>query len=131
MHQVIDPTIRASISNSTFLRTVYGELPPGQHGWVCTFAADPNAAMQSMWSGRAYKGMPEQAKLIDRAANDNAYFSVAVLSLSDTGQLARVKGAFVRLAALVVDDVQLEEFVGRPTWVLETSPGKQIGRAHV
>ena len=124
--QVID-SVRA-ISNSEFLRTVYGELPTGQHGWVCSFRTSPEGALAEYWNGRAYKGMKEQAALIDRAGDDNAYFSVAVLSLSDTGQLARVKGAFVRLAALVVDDVQLEEFVGRPTWVLETSPGKhQVG----
>lgn len=124
--QVID-SVKA-ISNSEFLRMIYGELPQGEHGWVCTFRTSPEGALPEVWIGRAYQGTPEQAKIIDRAPNDNAYFSVAVLSPSDTEQLARVKSAFVRLAALVVDDVQLEEFVGCPTWVLETSPGKhQVG----
>lgn len=128
MHDVIDPAVTTSVSNSEFLRTIYGELPPGQHGWVCAFQADPLAAQPSMWSGRAYKGMPAQAALVDRTSHDNTYFSVAVLKLSDAGEITRSKSALVRLAALVADDVELDEINGRPTWVLETSPGKhQVG----
>lgn len=128
MHDVIDPAVTTSVSNSAFLRTIYGELPPGQHGWVCTFQADPSAAQPSVWAGRAYKGMPAQAALVDRASHDNTYFSVAVLKLSDAGEITRSKSALVRLAALVADDVELDEIKGRPTWVLETSPGKhQVG----
>ncbi len=127
MHDVIDPAV-TSVSNSEFLRTIYGELPPGQHGWVCTFQANPLAAQPSLWSGRAYKGMPAQAALVDRTSHDNTYFSVAVLKLSDAGDITRSKSALVRLAALVADDVELDEINGRPTWVLETSPGKhQVG----
>ncbi len=127
MNDPIVPAV-ATISNSTFLRTIYGELPLGQHGWVCNFRPDPSTSPPSVWAGRAYKGMPTQVSMIDRAVLDNTYFSVAVLQLSDAGEIARSKSALVRLAALVADDVVLQGFVGRPTWVLETSPGKhQVG----
>ncbi|NCX62308.1 MAG: hypothetical protein EBW84_06185, partial [Betaproteobacteria bacterium] len=66
--------------------------------------------------------------VIDRAVDDNTYFSTAVLRATDNDEICRRKDAFVRLAALVVDDVQLDEFLGRPTWILETSAGKhQVG----
>ena len=124
--QVIDSVL--AISNSEFLRTVYGELPPGEHGWVCSFRTSPEGALAEYWNGRAYKGMKEQAALIDRAVDDNTYFSTAVLRATDNHEICRRKDAFVRLAALVVDDVQLDEFLGRPTWILETSAGKhQVG----
>ncbi|NBW17833.1 MAG: hypothetical protein EBR82_58630 [Caulobacteraceae bacterium] len=124
--QVID-SVKA-ISNSEFLRTVYGELPIGQHGWVCNFRESPESAPPSVWMGRAYKGRTNQAGLIDRAVDDNTYFSTAVLRATDDDEICRRKDAFVRLAALVVDDVQLGDLMGDPTWVLETSPGKhQVG----
>lgn len=110
--------------NSEFLEVVYGQLKEGTHGWVCTFRSDPAAADASVWGGRAYKGFPAQSVLIDRVQDDNAYFCTAVLSASDTGQVARVKSAFHRLAVLLADDVNLSEMNGTPTYVIETSPGK-------
>ncbi len=127
MNDLIVPAV-ATISNSTFLHTIYGELPPGQHGWVCNFRSDPSDTPPSVWNGRLYKGMPAQTAMIDRVSDDNTYFSVSVLKATDVGQVVRQKDAFVRLAALVADDVVLDEFLGHPTWVLETSPGKhQVG----
>jgi hypothetical protein len=114
-------------ANSEFLRAIYGELEVGTHGWVCSFRADPSNATADVWAGRAYSGSPAQAQLLDRAEDDNSYYCPAILDAS-SGKVSRTKANFTRLAALVVDDVQLGDLEGVPTYVLETSPGKfQVG----
>jgi archaellum biogenesis ATPase FlaH len=116
-----------SMTNSDFLAEIYGEMEPGTHGWVCSFRADPNNAPPTVWSGRAYKGMPNQAALIDRSVQDNTYFCTSVLGATPDGEIARNKSAFVRLAVLVLDDVQLSDVQGF-SYALQTSPGKfQVG----
>jgi archaellum biogenesis ATPase FlaH len=115
------------MTNSDFLAEIYGEMEPGTHGWVCSFRADPNNAPPTVWSGRAYKGMPNQAALIDRSVQDNTYFCTSVLTATADGEIARNKSAFVRLAVLVLDDVQLSDVQGF-SYALQTSPGKfQVG----
>jgi archaellum biogenesis ATPase FlaH len=116
-----------SMTNSDFLAEIYGEMEPGTHGWVCSFRADPNNAPPTVWSGRAYKGLPNQAALIDRSVQDNTYFCTSVLGATPDGEIARNKSAFVRLAVLVLDDVQLSDVQGF-SYALQTSPGKfQVG----
>lgn len=115
------------MTNSDFLAEIYGEMEPGTHGWVCSFRADPNNAPPTVWSGRAYKGLPNQAALIDRSVQDNTYFCTSVLTATADGEIARNKAAFVRLAVLVLDDVQLSDVQGF-SYALQTSPGKfQVG----
>ena len=116
-----------SMTNSDFLAEIYGEMEPGTHGWVCSFRADPNNAPPTVWAGRAYKGMPNQAALIDRSVQDNTYFCTSILTATPDGEIARNKSAFVRLAVLVLDDVQLSDVQGF-SYALQTSPGKfQVG----
>ncbi len=115
------------MTNSDFLAEIYGEMEPGTHGWVCSFRADPNNAPPTVWSGRAYKGLPNQAALIDRSIQDNTYFCTSVLTATSDGEIVRRKDAFVRLAVLVLDDVQLHDVQGF-SYALQTSPGKfQVG----
>ena len=115
------------MTNSDFLAEIYGELEPGTHGWVCSFRADPGNAPPLVWGGRAYKGMPQQAALIDKAQEDNSYFCTSVLTATEDGEIVRRKDAFVRLAVLVLDDVQLSDVQGF-SYALQTSPGKfQVG----
>jgi len=115
------------MTNSDFLAEVYGNLEQGQHGWVCSFRADPSSQDPGKWSGRLYKGLPQQAALIDRAGGDNNYFCTSVLTVGDEGEIVRRKDAFVRLAVLVLDDVQLNDFHAF-SYAIQTSPGKfQIG----
>ena len=117
----------STMTNSDFLAEIYGEMEPGTHGWVCSFRADPNNAPPAVWSGRAYKGLPNQAALIDRSVQDNTYFCTSVLGATPDGEIARNKSAFVRLAVLVLDDVQLSDVQGF-SYALQTSPGKfQVG----
>jgi archaellum biogenesis ATPase FlaH len=115
------------MTNSDFLAEIYGEMEPGTHGWVCSFRADPNNAPPTVWSGRAYKGLPNQAASIDRSVQDNTYFCTSVLTATADGEIARNKSAFVRLAVLVLDDVQLHDVQGF-SYALQSSPGKfQVG----
>ena len=116
-----------TMTNSDFLSEIYGELEPGQHGWVCSFRADPSNAPPTVWSGRAYKGLPAQAATIDKAEQDNTYYCTAVLTATADGEIVRRKDAFVRLAVLVLDDVQLADLQGF-SYAIQTSPGKfQVG----
>jgi archaellum biogenesis ATPase FlaH len=115
------------MTNSDFLAEIYGEFEPGTHSWVCSFRQNPGETEPGIWAGRLYKGMPQQAALIDRAENDNTYFCTAVLTATADGEIVRRKDAFVRLAVLVLDDVQLSD-VQAFSYAIQTSPGKhQVG----
>ncbi len=116
-----------TMTNSDFLAEVYGQLEPGTHGWVASFRADPSDADPGVWAGRPYKGLPQQAALIDKAGHDNTYYCTAVLTATSDGEIVRRKDSFVRLAVLVLDDVQLSDVAGF-SYAIQTSPGKfQIG----
>lgn len=116
-----------TMTNSDFLAEVLGPLEQGQHGWVTSFRADPGNAPPAVWSGRNYKGSPAQAAVIDRAGEDNAYFCTAVLGATEDGEVVRRKDAFIRLAALVVDDVNPAD-IQAFSWSMQTSPGNfQVG----
>lgn len=116
-----------TMTNSDFLSEVYGSFEQGTHGWVCSFRADPASPDPGKWAGRPYKGLPQQAAVIDRAHDDNTYFCTSVLSATADSEIVRRKDAFVRLAVLVLDDVQLGDVTGF-SYAIQTSPGKhQIG----
>jgi archaellum biogenesis ATPase FlaH len=116
-----------TMTNSDFLAEAYGDLAPGTHGWVCSFRQDPASQDPGKWAGRPYKGLPQQAALIDRAHDDNTYFATSVLCATGDGEIVRRKDAFVRLAVLVLDDVQLSDVHGL-SYAIQTSPGKhQVG----
>ncbi|NBV88326.1 MAG: hypothetical protein EBR88_02250 [Betaproteobacteria bacterium] len=116
-----------TMTNSDFLTEIYGSLELGTYGWVCSFRVNPSETPSSVWMGRAYKGLPNQAALIDRADEDNTYFCTGVLRPTEDGEIVRRKDAFVRLAVLVLDDVQLGD-VANLSYAIQTSPGKhQIG----
>ena len=111
------------MTNSDFLAEIYGELEPGQYGWLTSFRSDPGTSPPAVWSGRLYKGTPAQAAVIDRAGDDNTYFCTAILQPNADGEFVRRKDAFVRLAALVVDDITPAD-IQTFSWLLQTSPGK-------
>lgn len=116
-----------TMTNSDFLSEVYGSFEQGTHGWVCSFRADPASPDPGKWAGRPYKGLPQQAAVIDRAHDDNTYYCTSVLHATEDGEIVRRKDAFVRLAVLVLDDVQLGDVTGF-SYAIQTSPGKhQIG----
>jgi len=110
------------MKNSEFLSAL-GGADADQYLWVAHFASNPGQATQGQWSGRMYQHKENQASLIDIVANQNAYFSPSVLSgLDESGSFKRSKNHFARLAALGVDDVQLDDINGQVSWIFETSP---------
>ena len=116
-----------TMTNSDFLAEVYGPFDQGQHGWVTSFRADPGNAPPAVWAGRNYKGTPAQASTIDRAGEDNTYFCTAILGATEDGEVVRRKDAFIRLASLVVDDVNPAD-IQAFSWSMQTSPGNyQVG----
>ena len=116
-----------AMQNSDFLAEVYGAFAGGTYGWVCTFRADPGNAPADVWSGRAYKGLPAQALIIDKAERENTYFCTSILRATDDGEIVRRGDAFVRLVVLVLDDVLIEALKGF-SYCIQTSPGKhQVG----
>lgn len=116
-----------AMQNSDFLSEVYGAFAGGTYGWVCTFRADPGNAPADVWSGRAYKGLPAQALIIDKAERENTYFCTSILRATDDGEIVRRGDAFVRLVVLVLDDVLIEALKGF-SYCIQTSPGKhQVG----
>ena len=116
-----------ALQNSDFLAEVYGAFAGGTYGWVCTFRADPGNAPADVWSGRAYKGLPAQALIIDKAERENTYFCTSILRATDDGEIVRRGDAFVRLVVLVLDDVLIEALKGF-SYCIQTSPGKhQVG----
>ena len=114
------------MTNSDFLAEVYPDLSDGEYGWICSFTAPPD---QGEWAGRFYQGTERQAALVDAALQANNYFCTAILAgTNDAGQMVRSKATFLRLAALVVDDVDPESLLGGYSWSIQTSPGKrQVG----
>ena len=114
------------MNNSDFLAEAIGPLSQDEYGWICSFAAPPD---QGLWAGRFWTATERQAAIIDGASGSNNYFSTAVLSgTTESGQMARTKGTFSRLACLVVDDVDPDSLLGGFSWSVQTSPGKfQVG----
>jgi hypothetical protein len=110
------------VKNSEFLSAVYGPLGDA-FGWTCSFAADPNKAGGDAWSGSFWRATDRQVEMLDRRGEQNTYFSVSRLTAP-----RRSKSAFHSLAVLVADDADPQEINGRPSYVIETSPGNhQIG----
>jgi RecA-family ATPase len=123
-HSLVEPTV--SPTNSEFMRLLLQAAPRGTYGWVCNFIGAPRTGAD--WGGRPYQGGGQLEQEIDTWHPYNTYFSVAALAMGTDGEQARKKALFSRLLALVVDDADLNELLGRPSYVLQTSPGKhQVG----
>ena len=110
------------MKNSEFLSAL-GGAHEDQYLWIAHFATDPSNATQGQWAGRMYQHKNSQANLIDTVDNQNAYFCPAILSgLDESGSFKRSKNHFCRLAALGVDDVNIDDISGKVSWIFETSP---------
>ena len=111
------------VKNSEFLSAAYGPLGDNTFGWTCAFTADPHNAPPDIWSGSFWRATDRQVEMLDRRGEQNTYFSVSRLNAP-----RRSKSAFHSLAVLVADDADPTELNGRPSYVIETSPGNhQIG----
>lgn len=118
--------IAAAVSNSAFMRELAQPAPRGSTLWIAGFVGNPDLAGGN-WAGQPYNPAMHSA-LVDGWAQQNSYMSVAALGADGDGEWARSKKNFRRLLALVVDDVELQDLQGMPSWVVRTSPGKhQVG----
>lgn len=116
------------ITNSQFLAEVYGPLASGQMGWYVAFRGDPNAVGPDSWGGAVWLGTPNQVLMIDKRVDDNLYYSVGRLAVGDGALPRRSKQFFDGLAVLLADDADPSNLNGTPSFIIETSPGKnQIG----
>lgn len=112
------------ISNKDFLTEIAKAAPAGSTMWSCFFSGAPCSS--SPWSGSRWQ--PEAgistAHDLQSVRNANSYYSVAAFKMDTKGDLDRRKDCFVRLLALVVDDVVLTTVRDEVSYVIETSPGK-------
>ena len=114
------------VTNSEFLAAVYGTLEDGQYGWTASFRSDPHNSPIEVWAGQVWVGAERQRALIDKRTQDNNYYSVARLRSEAKPQ--RLKAHFHELAVLVADDANIAALNGRPSFIIETSPGRhQVG----
>jgi hypothetical protein len=115
------------VSNSAFLRAAALQAPKGACMWATAFAGSPDITDSANWFGFPYNAAHHAAK-VDAWHDRNAYFSVAALVPDAHGEVRRIKACFSRLLVLVADDMEADALMGRPSYVLETSPGKrQVG----
>lgn len=116
-----------AVTNSAFLRELAQAAPKGTTLWVSAFLGNPDLAKGNDWSGSPYNAAM-MAATVDGWAHQNTYFSVGCLRPDAEGVLARRKANFVRLLALVADDIEDGDLRGMPSWRISTSPGKrQVG----
>lgn len=119
------PQAPSGPSNSAFMAELATGASNGQSLWAHAFDGNPDGWKE--WGGGPYNPAMH-ASTIDSWLPHNAYYSVAALRPDANGELKRRKMNFARLLALVVDDVELDDLMGQPSYVLRTSPGKcQVG----
>lgn len=107
-----------AVTNTEFLDAVAGK--PGVPMWVCAFAGRPGSE-DERWGGRPHQSGTPLAML----PTQNTYFSTAEV---DPTSGKRNRASFERMFVLVADDADRAGLAARPSYVIETSPGKfQIG----
>lgn len=116
-----------AVANNDFLRELARAAPKGSSLWVNHFKGEPREDRQGIWGGEPY-GATLASGAINEWTDCNTYFSVSALSADQNGEFKRRKTHFVRMLALVVDDIDLDDIMGAISYVITTSPGKhQVG----
>lgn len=109
-------------SNSEFLSALAAGAANGTTLWVHAFDGNPDG--HTGWGGGPYSAATDVQK-VNGWGGQNTYFSVAALRPDEGGELRRRKSNFARLLCLVVDDIVVDDLMGSPSYVLQTSPGKR------
>jgi hypothetical protein len=114
-----------SVSNSAFLRAVFGDDLTDEHPIVVSFTGSPTGAPSKVWTGTPWSSDEHVAAALPTGANN--YFSLASFRPNEAGQYRRQKAFFHALHAVMLDDVgskvDMERLTLPPSWLLETSPG--------
>lgn len=97
----------------------------GSRLWTTAFYGNPDG--HPGWGGEPWDDL-ERNNRVNSYQDRNCYFSTASLRAPAGEDLHRRLVHFDRLLAIVVDDPSLADLNGKPSWVLQTSPGKhQVG----
>ena len=110
------------VSNNEFLAAIFGDELSDTRPMVTGFPGNPHKASDSIWGGKVWNGLDHRF-----SAEKNNYFSIAAFNPNGNGQYKRQKKNFVRLHALMLDDigtrVPLDRLTLKPSWLIETSVG--------
>lgn len=109
-----------AISNSQFLKTVFGSQPDNLKCWTTSFKKYPTGNAPHLWTGRLtnIEDCPDYA-------DSNAYFSVALFD-EKKNPSGRTIAEFCLMTCVVLDDVESASI--EPSWKLETSKSNyQLG----
>lgn len=114
------------LTNAEFLNAILPPMLPGEYGWWNGWRGNPRAK-DFNWGGRPF----DAPEAVGGQANQNTYFSVALLRGEAKGRKARQKATFSRLFCVVQDEGEPIDGL-EPTWVLRTSikggaPNLQVG----
>lgn len=122
-----DKTDFSRISNSDFIKTIFGEITGIERPIVVSFTGNPASVSKHSWFGQPW--------IVDKTALQdtcNNYISFATFRPDNEDKYRRQKKHFAALYAVMLDDVGVKVALDRitlePSWQIETSPGNyQIG----
>ena len=122
-----DKTDFPKISNSDFIKGIFGEIVGIERPIVVSFAGNPDRVGRNSWSGQPW--------VVDKTAlpdNHNNYTSFATYRPNNEDKYRRQKKNFVALHAVMLDDIGVKVDFDRikleSSWQIETSTGNfQIG----
>jgi hypothetical protein len=101
-------------NNKAFLRAVFGDTDPQGHIAYTNFAVSPDLATRKQWKAKLAPSGQAPTNLLKTTNN---YFSTAVVGAN------RDTDSFIRLAAMVLDDLKGDALPLAPSYRLETSAG--------
>lgn len=112
------------MTNTEFMKLMFGNLPAGARPWVTAFASAPGDATRGEWAGWPVR------RLSDIPHSGNTYVVVSSFVASE-GRYRRRKGQFAAMHCVMFDDIGTkipEREIALPFTVLvETSPGNCQG----
>lgn len=122
-----DETDLSKISNSDFIKAIFGDVIGSERPIVVSFAGNPGTVGKGAWFGNSW--ITNKTPL---PANQNNYTSFATFKPDDKGKYRRQKKQFAALYAVMFDDIGVKVDFARiilaPSWKIETSPCNfQIG----
>jgi AAA domain len=101
-------------TNKAFLSAVFGHTDPADHIAYTNFSVSPDLATGKQWKAKLAPPGQAPTNLLKRTNN---YFSTAVVGAD------RNADSFIRLAAMVLDDLKGDALPLPPSYRLETSAG--------
>jgi hypothetical protein len=123
----VDPARLARVTNTDFLNAMCDNMNPEERVMLCSFGGDPGTADASVWVARPWN----YGDTVSLPVQRNNYATISSFHVETDGKFYRRKDNFVRLYAIMIDDVgtkiplssivRVPGFV--PSSVLETSPG--------